>query len=554
MSNIFVNGGSTLTLLGYSSKREYFGNAVSFRQVNVYNYEYTVLDLENLSNYLAGTQNLSEVVQNEVKTQLGIFSGDANIVSFDFNASPALAEEQIRAGKYNFSVEVREPIKSVTDVLSSDESYDGIDYIRNNHIGLNNFTESFNFEQGESSRKFKHDISFELRSGGASLAKTIASDILKNEPEEFGSSILPGGLGDYSDSTSFNYYTESYDLFKNTFSFSKNKELYKGGAAGATIDISNTIEFSREGYLTIGESIKARGKQNFNQALVALNNEINNSPARCTTIFNNYQNFAGINSSLSLLTTPISVTKKYNIPSFEAEADQKFTSNPIYSSSVKKTQVLSLDRDEYGIYKVKNDYNFFSLSFINVSDFSQNLTTIMSSINALTEASAFYQSKVTNSATLSELNLTSRVSNRKKEFTLSYDYSDDPRYNVTVNGTLFKNLDISLDEKYPQDILKEYKVIGKSNTLINYGYQQSPGEKTVSYKAKRQRPATNQFDSFALPSSEILALHLDAIKRVQNSFGSTASLNYYLNKANYSVDNQNNVDYQFSVAYTRKKI
>ena len=554
MPNILLAGTGTLTLLGYSSKREYFGNAVSFRQVDTYNYEYTVVDLANLTNYLAGTKNLSTAVQNEVKAQLGIFSGDANIVSFDFNASPALAEEQIRAGKYNFSVEVRKPITNVTDVSSSDAGYAGIDYIRNNYSGLNNFTESFNFEEGDSSRKLKHDISFELRSGGAPLAKAIASGIYANEPSNFGLNILPGYLGNYTDAQSFNYYTESYDLFKNSFSFSKNKDIYKGNASNATVDVSNTVEFSRDGYLTVGESIKARGKQNFNQALTALNNEINNSPTRCTTIFNNYQNFAGINSSLSLLTTPINVTKRYNIPAFEAEVDQKFTSNPTYASTVRKNQTLSLERDEYGIYKVKNDYNFFSLSFIDVSDFSQNLTTITGSINPLSEATNFYQNKVTNYQTLSELSLASKVSNRKKEFTLSYDYTDDPRYNVTVNNVLFKNLDVTFDEKYPQDILKEYKVIGKSNTLINYGYQQSPGEKTISYKGKRQRPLNNQFVSFDLPSSEILALHLDAIKRMQNSFGASTSINYYLNKASYTIDDKNNIDYQFVISYTRKKI
>jgi hypothetical protein len=552
MPNLNTQSGN-LTLLGYSSKREYFGNAVSFREVDLYNYEYTVLDFNNLASYLAGTSNLSQAIQNEFKKQIGIFSGDANITSFEIVSSPNVVEEQIRAGKYNISVEVRKPIQNVSDVTSSDPNYIGIDTIRNNYLGLNNFTESFSFEEGDTSRKIKHDISFELRSGGAPLAKTIASGVLKNEPTSFGLNILPGYLGTYSDANSFNYYSESYDLFKNSFTFSKNKEIYKGNASQATVDVTSSVEFSTEGFLLISETIKARGNQTFNQALSVLNSESSNSYSRCSTIFNNYKNYANINSSLTLLSTPINSVKRYNVPAFEAELDQKFTSNPIYSSSYKKSQSLSLDRDINGINRIKNDYTFSPLKNIDVSDFSVNLSGILSTISPATEVGTFYTGAVNIPKTISEITTTSKVSNRKKEFMLSYDYSDDIRYNSTVNGVTFKNLDITFDEKYPQDQLKEYKVINKATTLVNYAYQQNPGEKKITYKARRVRPSTNQFLTLSLPSSEILALHLDAVKRMQNSFNSNDLVNYYLNKTSFTLDNQNSINFEFSVSYTRKR-
>jgi hypothetical protein len=544
---------SNLTLLGYSSKREYFSDAVSFREVDTYNYEYTVLDFNNLTNYLAGTHNLSQSIQDEFKKQIGIFSGDANITSFEIVSSPNVVEEQIRAGKYNISVEVRKPILNVTDVTSSTTSYAGLDTIRNNYLGLSNFTESFTFEEGDSSRKIKHDISFELRTGTVSTAKSIASGIFGNEPTNLGLNILPGYLGDYSDANSFNYYTETYNLLKNSFSFSKNKEIYKGNASQATIDATNSVEFSQDGFLTISETVKTRGKQNFSQALAALNSSIAGSYARCSTIFNNYKNFGNINSSLTLMSTPINSVKRLNAASLEAEIDQKFTSNPIYSSTYRKSQTLTLDRDLNGIHKVRNDYTFSPLKNIDVSDFSTNLPGILSTINPATEAGAFYTGAVNSPKTLSEITTSSKVANRKKEFSLSYDYSDDVRYNVAVNGVAFKNLDISFDEKYPQDQLKEYKVINKATTLVNYAYQQTPGEKKLSYKAKRARPAANQFSSLSLPSSEILAMHLDAIKRMQNSFGTNDFVNYYLNKVSFTLDNQNSINFEFAVSYTRKR-
>jgi len=542
--------GSNLTLLGYSSKREYFGEAVSFRKIETYNYEYTTLDLANVSS------GLSQKISADISGQIGSFSGNVNIRALDIPAAYDIPQDQIRTAKYNVTLEVRQPITSITDVGNSGY-YTGIDYVRNAYLQLNNFSENFSFENSEDSQSINHSINFELRTGDKDYAQLIASGIMQtSEPGSFGIGVLSGYMGVYDDASSLNYYTESYDSFKNSYSFSKKKNLYKLSSLSYTFTIDTNTEFS-DGIMNVSDSMKVKGKKTFSQASAGLDTLISLSYTRASSAFDTYKNFSNIAASSSLFSNPLKTVKKYNVPGLAAECNQTFTNNPLYKDVYKQDQTLSLNKDINGTVTIDNQYNFTYLKNITDDSTLTGVSYFTPKINSGLEVSGYYSNNGF-SQTLSELEFDAKSSRRSRNYSLVYKYSDDPRYNVTLStiagsGVTFKNVDCKFSDNKPKDNITEYKVINKPQTLINYAYQQQAGSKSVTLTAIRARPTVNQLTNFSLPSSEMNALYTKSLNVLIQNFTSLVGLNYYLSNLSFSINNENKIELSSTINYTNKK-
>lgn len=515
-----------------------------FRQVDTYSYEYIATDLAN-----TGVSGLSQSIANIISGEIVAFSGDVTIRTLEIPNTYDNLQEQIRLAKYHITVEVRKSIGS-----GDTDSYLGLNTVtRSGYAGLDNFNENFQFDNSEDSRKFHHSINFSLRTGDRSFAQMIASGMLKNEPA-FGVGVLSGYLQTYPDANSTNYYTESYDSFKNAYSFQKTKTLYKLLSEGYSFDVDTHFDYS-DGISTVTDGIKVRGIASFSQAQAGLATLIGQSLSRAQGVYSSYANFANIGDGGTLFTAPLKTVNKLNPQALTADATLTYTDNPLYVGDYKQDQTITLSRDVNEITRVTNNFNFTLLKNV-TGDMDTIYTSYFGGIATVATASGEaldYYNSFSYPRDLSLIDISAKTPRRKRSFSVNYEFSDDPRYSVSVNGVFFPNLDMKIVDNSPKDAITEYKVINKPETLINYAYQQSPGSKTVTLTSIRSRPVANQLSSFTIPSAEVAALYLQSLNLLTRTFVNLNGLNYYLSNISFSISNENKLEMTTAINYTKKK-
>jgi hypothetical protein len=541
--------GLNLSLLGYTSKREYFGgNAIVFREVETYSYEYLPLNLNNLGS------GLSPSIISEISGQFTGFNNDVSIKTLDVPAAYETPQDQIRTSKYNISVEVRKAIGS-----GDSNYYTGLNYVTLVGAGaINGFSENFSFDNAEDSKKFSHSVNFELRTGDINFAKSIASGLFRlSSPSNLGINVLSGYLGVYDDANSQNYYSETYDTLKNSYSFQKTKNLFKLSGLNYTYDINTKYEYNN-GIINVNDEVKVKGKASYEQAVIGMESLVGNAWTRSSGIYSSYRNFSNLAVSGSLFPTALKTVKKFNLQSLTAECSTMFTDDPQYKGQSKQEQSISLSKDINGIVNIKNQYNFNILSQVTGDMDSLYLNYVSGQTASSDDDMAAYYADNLYSGNLVAVSTSVKTPRRKRGFSVEYEYSDDPRYEQTL--TTFNNLPVAfkrVEEKFsdatPKDNITEYKVINKPQTLINYAYQQSPGTKTVTLSAIRYRPLSNQMTNFSLPVNEVNSLYRKALDILTRSFTNINGLNYYLSNLSFSISHDNKLELTASINYTNKK-
>ena len=236
--------------LAYSLKREFLGSAVALRDVETYDYEIFSVDFSGLS---------ANQIQTQIKNQFyQIYSGDVKVNVFNTQNSYQFPSDSIRSTKYNVSVELKKPVQNLSSMMPELNSgyYSGIDSSFWFSYGqyLLDFKEEFGFATNSNgNREFNHQVSFGLQTGlpntdsqtgRKSNAQNIASGIFANDKNTtFGISTLSGIVSSIADNTVYrNYYSESYDLFKNSYSFSRKREMLP--LLSSPHNCSATTEFS----------------------------------------------------------------------------------------------------------------------------------------------------------------------------------------------------------------------------------------------------------------------------------------------------------------------
>jgi hypothetical protein len=350
---------------------------------------------------------------------------------------------------------------------------------------LLDFKEDFTFQQNENGNKdFSHSLSFGLQSGNSkNKAIEIASGLFAADKDTtFGIVAMFSGVGIADTGSYQNYYTESYDLLRNSYSFSKKREVLPVNATPYVYNLNHSIDMREDGIFSIEEKGDVQGKLTFNQAYAGADSLISAAFTRCNGFYNTYKNFVGQNvTTLNLISAPVKITKTLNKPSLSTTYAIEFTNNPLFNTNGTTTEeVVELDADPQNIVDIKHKFNFTINKrnppvdgFLTLMD--DAVAKSQSYIPAYYAASNFYS--VGRPINLIKDDF-SYPSNKSKA-SMTLNYSSNPRYIVVINGKAYNVLDYTVSDTKPIDIINEYKVINRPDktSVLNYAYQTEQGDR-----------------------------------------------------------------------------
>lgn len=554
--------GVTTGLLGYTLRKEFLGEGLVYREVEVYDYELFATP----SNF-TGTTAYSEI-ENHIKNQFALYSGNINVKVLESQSDYTVPNDHLRVGKFNVQVEVKRIPSNITgsNPEVTGNYYKGLDlnfFSTYSHV-VNNFSEEFSLETNENGDKvFSHNFSFFLQSGGKNTAVAIASGLFSNDKDTtFGiSSLVDIEIGNTG--THVNYYTETYDLIRNSFSFNKRREILATSGGTYTYNLNHSLDFKQDGIIDITERGNIQGRLSFDQAKAGFDSIYINAYPRCNSVFNTYKDFsAGSSVGDALISFAVASTKTFNKPSMAVDYDVTYTNNPSIVNSGSVEKILEVELTENRYTNINHTYNFTFLKnpiYANMDvDYISRL--VAADAASPTEVSTFYTNSVFyNPAwpTMNRIRFVASTPNRKKNFSLSLGYTNNPIYFVTVDGVTYRVLELRATDNKPVDIVNEYKIINRpaKTSIINYAYQTEKGAKSISLTAKVERVG----NVISAPRSDLgtnlLSLYKFAIAKLMESFiGTTVlSLTYYLSDIKYRVTSDNEIGIDLTVTYAIKK-
>ena len=526
--------------LGYEKKKEFFGNALMYREVDLFNYEIYSVDFQ--------TQN-ADVIQNKIKNEFAsAYSGQVNVRVFNTQNTYQFPSDSLRASKFAVSVE----IKRIYSNLSSDfpelatDYYKGIDSDFFNSTStsyapfLLDFKEDFSFSTNfNGNREFGHNFSFGLQTGWSQsiwagnqsdalvrrgFAQKIATGIFDKDKETtFGISTMVGEVSTIADKAVFrNYYNESYDLMKNTYSFSRKREELPFTDGNLLTNLNHTINLNEDGTIEVSEKASTFSKIDFSVARDSLETLYGNAFTRCNGLYNNFytnnnlptprgiilqdtQYYNKIDHTtnppnidfLSLINNPTKLTKFYDSNSLQANYDVTYSNNPNYFfkdtnnnpiPGIIASEILEFNVNKYNNVEASHSFEFTSNRIMN-DVYTFNRLISGANKNSATTMGLYYTGNFKPVANIfPNFNLiksASNISNIKPKASLKLEYSNNPTYFVTKEGVKFKIFDYTIDKKLAPDIIHEYKVINRpqKQSIMTYEYQSEKGEVSITIKA-----------------------------------------------------------------------
>jgi len=552
-----ISSGITTGLLGYSLKKDLWGDSLFYRETETFNYEIYSVNLSSFS-----PSYLQNSIFNEFKNK---YSGDITVKLFNEDGEYFFPNDSVRSSKYNVQVEIHKPSSNVSSQIElSSAYYTGVDYNFYNSYAsvLEDFKESFNFSENEQGvQSFSHEVSFGLITGGKQLATTIVSGLFSADKDTtFGIAAMVSGVT-VADSNNYqNYYTETYDTLRNSFSFSKKRDILPLNTSTFVYDLNHSINLSEDGAFNISEKCNLKGKNSFSQAQQGVETLLASSYGRCNLFFNTYKNLAGdIAITNNLNSFPIKTNKTYNRQSIEASYEINFTNNPILASDGSKTEEnISTQVDEEGIVNISHDFKYTypkrnsSASVINL--ISSSFTSSPTTINNYYTSSNFYLSKWP----IKQIKYDMTWPSRKVQGSSSFKYSNHPKNFVVLGSITFNSLEYKVSDTKPVDIATEYKTINRpSNTsILNYAYQTEKGQIGVDISAGLGRNPNEFIYGFRNNISEPLRqLYKYGINVFINQFNGIIPIafTYFLSDVKYSINSDGLLNLNLIFNYTLKK-
>lgn len=556
----FNKEGITTGLLGYSLKKELFGESIPYREVEVFNYELYSTDISGLSPATIQSGLYQEFVSK--------YSGDINVKVFSAPAEFQFPSDSIRTAKFLATVEVKKiPNTSGFNELGTGY-YLGLDsgFFSQYSPYILDFREDFDFDKGDNgTSNLNHTLSFGLLSGGKNLATQIVSGIFGidyNIP--LGAVAVISGLTGANPNLVQNYYTETYDLIRNTFAFSKKREFLPTDFNGLNYNLNHVAALQEDGTFEVSEKCDLKAKISFLQIQQGMNLIYNGAYTRCSdyyNIFKNYSNTSGapLNTS-NIFNTPKRYIQTFNKPALEASYDVTYTNNPQFANSGVMTQeTIELDVNNKNIVNIADKYTFTfnkrSQNSINAySLITDSFNNSPSNIGNYYTGCDFY----TSVWPLNMVKYDMMWSNNKNQASVNLMYSNNPRNNITLNGVHFNVLDYTIENNVPQDIVQEYKIINRPNKLsiLNYAYQTQKGEILINFTANIGRQTNELFTGFRTDIGQYLyALYQYGVTLFMGQFSNTIPLNftYYLSDVKYNFNNDGILTMNLQYTYTIKK-
>lgn len=575
--------------LGYSLKREFLANAIAFREVENFNYDIYSVDIHTFS---------ADEIQKQIKNQFSqVYSGDINVGVFSTQHTYSFNSDSLRAAKYNVSIEIRKPIQNLASFQPELASgyYSGIDasFISGYGPYLIDFRESFALSNNSNgNREFGHDVSFGLRtgwgpdsatqSGRKSYAQSLVSGIFaKDKSTPFGLSVMSGQLAAIADNSIFrNYYTESYDLIRNTYSFARKRELLPFDAANAVVNLNNSLSLNTDGTIEVTEKATTQGKINFSAARSNLESYISTSFSRCSGIYHQFYNSGVImqdaqyslvdfDNLLPLINIPVKTIKNYDARSLSAAYEISYTNNPTFSgNSATITQNIEFNIDSYDRIEASHTYDFVVNRAINDSGYFVTLMNLVTGDSSSTMGLYYTKNFSDIKSIFPKFNLIkTSVSwpNIKTKSSVKFAYSNNPSYMITYDGMFFRILDYSIEDKIPTDIVNEYEIVNRPTkmSVLTYGYQTEKGEVSVNLKISLGKQSKSFYiqtpSNFLLFNGYPLSRYLQAVYKLGGELlmskfkFPTTALNWFINDSKFNLDSEGNLNVQLNYVYTFKK-
>jgi hypothetical protein len=171
----FGRTGITTGLLGYTLRKEFLGEALPYREVEVYDYEF-------FSTQLTGSTPYTDIESN-IKSYYAGVSGDITYKILESPADYTFPNDHLRVGKILAQVEVRRTISGLSGNFPelTGNYYKGLDssFFNSYATLFNDFKEEFSFENADNGNDiFSHSLSFTLQSGGKNKAIEIATGVI----------------------------------------------------------------------------------------------------------------------------------------------------------------------------------------------------------------------------------------------------------------------------------------------------------------------------------------------------------------------------------------
>jgi len=572
---INLNQGIYTGLLGYSLKKEYLGNALQHREIET-------LTLEIYGTDTLNKADLSSYLKTTIASAVNAFSGDVNIISLSAPVSQELKEDNIRFCKYITTAEIRRT-GNFTDSHNrevNNNMYSGIPSIVGYFKYMEEFGESFSFTTKEDgSKDYSHSINLTLRSGDSNkttktLAQEISSGLFERDKLISGFSFygFTGALLDYGDSSiSKNYFTETYDLLKNTFSFEKKKELAPNNLGAYTHNITRSLDMGEDGIVNVGENLHIVGRMSFSQAEAGFEELYSKSYDRCNASLQNWTKQFGSNTIDPLMAQPIDVSKTLNKPALTIDSVIKFSNDKSWLSKYRKEVTTTLDRNEASYIDITDSIryvvpqpkqsNFLNLIIENGQTIPQIVTGEKIASNTRCQNMyvncGYYNPSFQSSVVC--LSSDYEFPTRGKNFGANFKYTTNPIYKTELDGVGgFKIIDVKVSDTKPTDILNEIKIINRptNKSVIDYGYQSTEGKINVSLDVTLERPSDNNLlNPYTPPILKLAKLKKlakgIALDRLMNLNSLKAT--WFLSNFEYSMTSKNTISMSVEITYTNKK-
>jgi hypothetical protein len=562
----FTNNGLTTGLLGYKLRKEFLGVGLFYRETEVYNWKI-------YSRAGAGT-NYSGI-ETYIKNAFASYSGDVRVKQLDTPADYQFPNDHLRVAEFNVEIEIRRPITGVSGIADfnpelTTNRYKGLDqnFFTSYATYFDSFGEDFTFEsRDDGSSVFIHNVNFSLTSGGKPKAQEIISGIFSNDKDTtLGINVLSNGVVIANTGLYQNYFNESYDLFRNTFSFSRKREILPSSGQPYLYDLSHSIVYKNNGLIDVSEKAKINGRISFGQAQDGYVALYASAFTRCNTKFNDFSSLvAGAGVTDSLVNLPITSSRTLNKLGNLVEYEISFSNDPNLNTNNNTTRekTTEIQRDEQGFITINQNYNYTSLVVPISGGSDARYVTILQQADSesANEVVGIYTTGPFFDArrpTINRVRLSAATPNRKKQFNIAMSYSNNPIYFVTLNSITFAVLEFSVSDAKPSDMVTEYKIINRPDkrSILNYAYQTERGTKTVNISARLQRSAANMFSSpRSSIAAELYSVYKYAIGKAMETFNGNSfiALSYYLSDLRYGLSSDNELTMEIAITYAIKK-
>lgn len=424
--------------------------------------------------------------------------GKARILSYSFPTSVAFDENSVRFSRFTINMEVFKDDSSGTYADANLPS--SVSSVTDEWYKLRGFQENISFTlQEDNNFLVTHSISF----GVDNIDKVSSSEVV-TFANGIANSLFALGLDSLSDirslysSTSFQVSNTDYgsslvnqtsDLINYNFSYSKNYRLFSNNSTNFTETIVHDFSYGQNGVIEVTERgrIKGKGSDIAAARQYAINrleaNLADAYTARCNPFFQYffstyYSSFDSVlpkyNSSDTLKSNAISITKDLSGIENEVGYEIKFTTNAAYENSTRiHSYSVELTERPDGILDgvVRGEVAYYTNKFTDFNKLSDFKTQIIDASDIAKFNPYYYKIKNVSSGNYAGVRKNTEIQYKKFGASMTYakNYSDDK--SLDTGDDLITSINISTSTNFPVnrfstvDVLNDKEIIYQTRAL-----------------------------------------------------------------------------------------